>query len=189
MLLEGRAQGVLAIALGECRVACLDPPAGGAPLRRRSHEPDDVRLCRGRARRGCGDRQLGAGATRHGADGGCSAGRPALGARRPWPHTNRVCDRHAPSCERSRRLAVVASANRHERVRVGPAKGCEQPQEARRRIRRRTDGLRDPGARVFDDPDHSVDERREIIIGYSRRPRLLVVGFTERRGRVRIFAG
>lgn len=44
----------------------------------------------------------------------------------------------------------------------------------------------DPGARVFDDPDHSVDERREIIIGYSRRPRLLVVGFTERRGRVRI---
>ncbi len=44
----------------------------------------------------------------------------------------------------------------------------------------------DPAARIFDDPDHSVDERREIIIGYSRRPRLLVVGFTERVGRVRI---
>ena len=44
----------------------------------------------------------------------------------------------------------------------------------------------DPAARIFDDPDHSVDERREIIIGYSARPRLLIVGFTERVGRVRI---
>lgn len=44
----------------------------------------------------------------------------------------------------------------------------------------------DRAARIFDDPDHSGDERREIIIGYSRRPRLLVVGFTERVGRVRI---
>jgi uncharacterized DUF497 family protein len=44
----------------------------------------------------------------------------------------------------------------------------------------------DPQARIFDDPDHSADERREIIVGYSRRPRLLVVGFTERSGRVRI---
>jgi uncharacterized DUF497 family protein len=38
----------------------------------------------------------------------------------------------------------------------------------------------DPAARIFDDLDHSVDERREIIIGYSRRPRLLIVGFAER---------
>jgi uncharacterized DUF497 family protein len=44
----------------------------------------------------------------------------------------------------------------------------------------------DPQARIFDDPDHSVDERREIIVGYSSGPRLLVVGFTERAGRVRI---
>jgi uncharacterized DUF497 family protein len=44
----------------------------------------------------------------------------------------------------------------------------------------------DPAALIFGDPDHSGDERREIIIGYSRRPRLLVVGFTERAGRVRI---
>ena len=44
----------------------------------------------------------------------------------------------------------------------------------------------DPLARIFDDPDHSVEERREIIIGYSTRPRLLIVGFTERAGRVRI---
>lgn len=44
----------------------------------------------------------------------------------------------------------------------------------------------DPLARIFDDPDHSLDESREIIIGYSTKPRLLVVGFTERSGRVRL---
>ena len=44
----------------------------------------------------------------------------------------------------------------------------------------------DPLARIFDDPDHSDGERREIIVGYSKRPRLLIVGFTERGGRVRL---
>jgi uncharacterized DUF497 family protein len=44
----------------------------------------------------------------------------------------------------------------------------------------------DPLARIFDDPDHSGEESREIIIGHSRKPRLLVVGFTERSGRVRL---
>jgi hypothetical protein len=44
----------------------------------------------------------------------------------------------------------------------------------------------DPLARIFDDPDHSLDESRQIIIGYSTKPRLLVVGFTDRSGRVRL---
>ena len=44
----------------------------------------------------------------------------------------------------------------------------------------------DPLARIFDDPDHSEGEVREIIIGFSTKPRLLVVGFTERSGRVRL---
>ena len=44
----------------------------------------------------------------------------------------------------------------------------------------------DPLARIFDDPDHSEHETREIIIGFSTKPRLLVVGFTERSGRVRL---
>ena len=35
-------------------------------------------------------------------------------------------------------------------------------------------------ARIFDDPDHSFGERREIIIGHSARERLLLVSFTER---------
>ncbi|MGE5264136.1 MAG: BrnT family toxin [Acidobacteriota bacterium] len=38
----------------------------------------------------------------------------------------------------------------------------------------------DPYARIIDDPDHSVEEHREIIIGYSGRNHLLFVSFTER---------
>jgi uncharacterized protein len=44
----------------------------------------------------------------------------------------------------------------------------------------------DPLARIFDDPDHSLDERREIIIGHSGKHRLLLVCFTERAPKVRI---
>jgi uncharacterized DUF497 family protein len=46
----------------------------------------------------------------------------------------------------------------------------------------------DSSARIFDDPDHSTDEAREIIIGYSQRQRLLLVSFTERPPRVRIIS-
>jgi uncharacterized DUF497 family protein len=44
----------------------------------------------------------------------------------------------------------------------------------------------DPLARIFNDPDHSIEERREIIIGHSTRQRLLLVWFTERRKRIQI---
>lgn len=44
----------------------------------------------------------------------------------------------------------------------------------------------DPLARILDDPDHSEGELRELIVGFSTKPRLLVVGFTERSGRVRL---
>jgi len=42
----------------------------------------------------------------------------------------------------------------------------------------------DPLARIFDDEDHSVEERREIIIGHSSQRRLLVVCFTAQGGRL-----
>ncbi len=35
-------------------------------------------------------------------------------------------------------------------------------------------------AAIFLDEDHSFDEKREIILGYSDRDKLLVVSFTER---------
>jgi hypothetical protein len=44
----------------------------------------------------------------------------------------------------------------------------------------------DPLAKIFDDEEHSADERREIIIGHSARHRLVLVCFTDRRRRVRL---
>jgi len=47
--------------------------------------------------------------------------------------------------------------------------------------------FRDPLAKLFDDPDHSDTERRTILVGHSGN-RLLVVSFTERRGRIRLIS-
>lgn len=38
----------------------------------------------------------------------------------------------------------------------------------------------DPNAFIFDDPQHSEDEPRELLIGYSNRNRLLIVAFVQR---------
>jgi uncharacterized DUF497 family protein len=46
----------------------------------------------------------------------------------------------------------------------------------------------DPLARIFDDPDHSVGEMRELIVGHSTRQRLLIVSFIEQGDRVRILS-
>jgi len=46
----------------------------------------------------------------------------------------------------------------------------------------------DPLGRIFSDPAHSVEESREIIVGHSRRRRLLVVSFAERGDSVRIIS-
>ena len=46
----------------------------------------------------------------------------------------------------------------------------------------------DPLARILDDPDHSIDERREVIIGHSTQRHVLVVGFTERGAKTRIIS-
>ncbi|MBI4788505.1 MAG: BrnT family toxin [Chloroflexi bacterium] len=46
----------------------------------------------------------------------------------------------------------------------------------------------DPHARVMDDPDHSLDEERAIIIGYSARNRLLFVSFAARGDVIRIIS-
>ena len=44
-------------------------------------------------------------------------------------------------------------------------------------------------ARIFDDMGHSVEERREVIVGHSILSRLLLVYFTERETNViRIFS-
>lgn len=45
-----------------------------------------------------------------------------------------------------------------------------------------------PLAIIFGDEAHSVDEAREIIIGYSERNRILVISFAERSGAIRIIS-
>jgi uncharacterized protein len=44
----------------------------------------------------------------------------------------------------------------------------------------------DPLAVTFEDPDHSVDENRQITFGMSIQKRFLIVSHTERGGRTRI---
>jgi len=46
----------------------------------------------------------------------------------------------------------------------------------------------DPLARIFPDEEHSADEFREIIIGYSARHQLILVNFTGIDNQVRIFS-
>jgi uncharacterized DUF497 family protein len=46
----------------------------------------------------------------------------------------------------------------------------------------------DPLARIFPDEEHSGDELREIIVGYSGRQQLILVNFTGIDDRVRIFS-
>ena len=46
----------------------------------------------------------------------------------------------------------------------------------------------DPFAATFDDPDHSIGERRLITIGYSSHDRLLVVAHAKRGHNIRIIS-
>lgn len=45
----------------------------------------------------------------------------------------------------------------------------------------------DPLARIFEDPEHSETERREIIIGHSNKQNLILVSFVEN-DRVRLIS-
>ncbi len=46
----------------------------------------------------------------------------------------------------------------------------------------------DPLARIFDEPDHSGAEAREIVVGHSNKERLLIVCFAERGDAIRLFS-
>ena len=63
---------------------------------------------------------------------------------------------------------------------MGRRKSCCQLKEARRRFKEAESAFADSLASVFLDEDHSIEEKREIIIGFSERQQLLVISFTER---------
>lgn len=46
----------------------------------------------------------------------------------------------------------------------------------------------DPLSRAFDDPDHSIDEQRFIIIGHSNKNRMLFVCHTDNEKVVRLIS-
>ncbi len=48
--------------------------------------------------------------------------------------------------------------------------------------------FQDPLAKVHSDPDHSVSERRDILIGHSTQGRLLLVAFADRESKIRIIS-
>ncbi len=46
----------------------------------------------------------------------------------------------------------------------------------------------DPLGRIADDPRHSVDEERFVLLGFSREGRFVAVMFTERREAIRLIS-
>jgi uncharacterized DUF497 family protein len=46
----------------------------------------------------------------------------------------------------------------------------------------------DPLGRIYDDPDHSVEEDRFLLVGHSLEGRVLLVVHAERRDRIRIIS-
>ena len=46
----------------------------------------------------------------------------------------------------------------------------------------------DPLGRIVDDPRHSVDEPRDVLLGQSERQRLLAVMFAERAEGIRVMS-
>ena len=48
--------------------------------------------------------------------------------------------------------------------------------------------FQDPLAKIHDDPDHSVGERRDIIVGHSLAGKLLLVCYTDRGSKIRVIS-
>ncbi len=70
-----------------------------------------------------------------------------------------------------------------------PAKAAANRHKHRVRFDEATTVFRDPFALTFDDPDHSLDERRFVTIGVSANQRVLFVAHADRRvDRVRLIS-
>lgn len=70
-----------------------------------------------------------------------------------------------------------------------PAKAAANRRKHRVSFDEATTVFRDPFALTFDDPDHSLDERRFVTIGVSARQRVLFIAHADRRvDRVRIIS-
>jgi uncharacterized protein len=71
---------------------------------------------------------------------------------------------------------------------VGSRKGTAQPTETANLFDEAVTVFYDPLAATVDDPDHSIDERRNLAIGHSSRGRLLLIAHTDRGTALRIIS-
>lgn len=71
-------------------------------------------------------------------------------------------------------------SSHHIRYRWNADKAARNLKDHRVSFEEAVSAFDDPHARIIYDEDHSDDERREIIIGYSGRNRLLFVSYHER---------
>ena len=69
---------------------------------------------------------------------------------------------------------------------MGPQESCEEFQETRCHLSKAATVFGDPLAITFQDPDHSVEEDRQLKFGQSLQRRLIVVSHTKRGERTRI---
>ena len=71
---------------------------------------------------------------------------------------------------------------------MGSAEGGGQSRQAQGLLRGGSDRVRRPLGRITDDPRHSEDEERYVLLGLSERQRLLAVMFTERGEAIRLIS-
>jgi uncharacterized DUF497 family protein len=71
---------------------------------------------------------------------------------------------------------------------MGSAEGGSERTKTRVTFDEAATTFGDPFGSVTDDPRHSVDERRQVLLGYSQANRLLAVMFTERGDRIRLIS-
>jgi hypothetical protein len=69
-----------------------------------------------------------------------------------------------------------------------PAKAVANLQEHGVSFEEAATVFEDPLAKIHDDPDHSVSERRDIIIGHSIQGRLLLVSFADSGSTIRLIS-
>jgi uncharacterized DUF497 family protein len=69
-----------------------------------------------------------------------------------------------------------------------PDKAAENLKRHQVSFEEATTVFRDPLSRTFPDPEHSEGEERYLEIGHSEGGRLIIVGYTERQGQVRIIS-
>ena len=70
---------------------------------------------------------------------------------------------------------LVVTADGQPGFHLGSGEGAGEREEARSNVRRSGVGLSDDRARLIDDPEHSAEESRFILLGLSARARVLVV--------------